>query len=136
MERKKKLEKLNFLQLIAVANKYNLSTDCKKAELIEAILKAENPVKPQKKTRPPRNEAKTKLKRLRVASGLSQADLAEYAGINVRTLQHYEQGCKPFDSARIDTILKVCIVLKCTLEDIIEDKEYLELIKEYKRLNA
>lgn len=73
-----------------------------------------------------------KLKELRQAAGLSQSQLAEKTGINVRTLQHYEQGSKVFDHARIDTILKVCLALNCKLEDVVENQEYIELIKRYK----
>lgn len=70
-----------------------------------------------------------KLKEMRQARGLSQSQLAEKTGINVRTLQHYEQGSKNFDHARIDTITKVCIALNCQLEDVIENPEYVELLK-------
>lgn len=70
-----------------------------------------------------------KLKEMRQSRGLSQSQLAEKTGINVRTLQHYEQGSKNFDHARIDTILRVCIALGCKLEDIIENKEYVDLLK-------
>ena len=70
-----------------------------------------------------------KLKEIRQARGLSQSQLAEKTGINVRTIQHYEQGSKNFDHARIDTILKICIALNCKLEDVIENPEYIELIK-------
>lgn len=70
-----------------------------------------------------------KLKEMRQSKGLSQSQLAEKTGINVRTIQHYEQGSKNFDHARIDTILKVCIVLGCKLEDVIENQEYIDLIK-------
>ena len=71
----------------------------------------------------------TKLKSKRIEVGLSQSQLAEKSGINVRTLQHYEQGSKVFDHARIDTLAKICIALDCRLEDIIENDEYIELIK-------
>lgn len=70
-----------------------------------------------------------KLKEMRQSRGLSQSQLAEKTGINVRTIQHYEQGSKIFDHARIDTILKVCVALGCQLEDIIENPEYIELLK-------
>lgn len=72
-----------------------------------------------------------KLKETRQAKGLSQSQLAEKANMNVRTLQHYEQGSKNFDHARIDTILRVCLALDCKLEDIIENEEYLELLGKY-----
>jgi transcriptional regulator with XRE-family HTH domain len=70
-----------------------------------------------------------KLKKLRQTCGLSQSQFSEKTGINIRTLQHYEQGSKDFDHARIDTILKACLVLNCRLEDIIENQEYLEMLK-------
>lgn len=73
-----------------------------------------------------------KLKEMRQAAGLSQSQLAEKTGLNVRTLQHYEQGSKCFDHARLDTILKVCLALGCQLEDVIENKEYLDLLKRFK----
>lgn len=74
----------------------------------------------------------TKIKTKRLEAGLTQSQLAEKADINVRVLQHYEQGSKNFDHARIDTILKVCIALECKLEDVIENEEYIELINNYK----
>lgn len=70
-----------------------------------------------------------KLKEKRIEAGLSQSQLAEKTGLNVRTIQHYEQGSKIFDHARIDTILKICVALNCKLEDVIENSEYVELIK-------
>ena len=70
-----------------------------------------------------------KLKEKRQAAGLSQSQLAEKSGINVRTIQHYEQGSKIFDHAHIDTILKICIALNCKLEDVIDSPEYIKLIK-------
>ena len=70
-----------------------------------------------------------KLKEMRQAKGLSQSQFAEKTRINLRTVQHYEQGSKNFDHARIDTILKTCIVLNCKLEDILESPEYIELVK-------
>lgn len=73
-----------------------------------------------------------KLKEMRQSRGLSQSQLAEKTGINVRTIQHYEQGSKNFDHARIDTILKCCIALNCRLEDLIENEEYVELINKMK----
>ncbi len=74
-----------------------------------------------------------KLKEIRLDRKLSQSQLAEKTGLNVRTLQHYEQGSKNFNNAKLDTLLKVCLVLKCKLEDIIDDQDILNLINEYKK---
>lgn len=70
-----------------------------------------------------------KLKAWRQAKGLSQSQLAEKTGINLRTIQHYEQGSKNFDHARIDTIMRACVALDCQLDDILENPEYVELAK-------
>lgn len=74
-----------------------------------------------------------KLKELRLEAGLSQSQLAEKAGTNVRVLQHYEQGTKNFDHARIDILVKYCLALDCKLSDLIEDPEYVELLKKYEQ---
>lgn len=73
-----------------------------------------------------------KLQDARKAAGMSQTQLADKANMNVRTLQHYEQGSKIFDNARIDTILNVCLALNCKIEDVIENEKYLTLIDQYK----
>ena len=78
----------------------------------------------------------TKLKEKRMETGLSQSQLAEKAKISIRTLQHYEQGTKIFDNARIDTILKVCNALECKFEDIVENQEYIQLFHEYMKKHA
>ena len=72
-----------------------------------------------------------KLKAKRQEVGLSQSQLADKAHLNVRTLQHYEQGSKNFDHTRLDTLLRVCLALNCKMEDIIENESYIDLIKEY-----
>ncbi len=73
-----------------------------------------------------------KIQELRSATGLSQSQLAEKAGMSVRALQAYEgegAGNRDFDSARLKTILKVCAALGCSLSDIIEDDETKTLLK-------
>lgn len=75
-----------------------------------------------------------KLKEIREKSGLSQTQFAKEMCISVRSLQSYEQGKRDFAGAKLDTILKACIVLKCTLEELFEDDpELLNLLKKYKR---
>lgn len=73
----------------------------------------------------------SKLKTKRMETGMSQSQLAEKANLNVRTLQHYEQQTKIFDHARIDTILRVSLALNCKMEDIIENQDYIELLRKY-----
>lgn len=72
-----------------------------------------------------------KLQKLRLAAGLSQSQLAEKTGLNLRTLQHYEQGSKDLNAARLSTILKLCNALNCRLQDIITEPDTLELLADY-----
>lgn len=74
-----------------------------------------------------------KLKKLREMAGMSQAEFAKQANINVRTYQMYEQGVKLIENAHIKTILKICLNLSCKIQDIIEDPEILSLLNEYKK---
>lgn len=130
--------KMNGVDMDA-AIKYMVKHDCRLDEAIAAVAGKEVVEKPVEKTTPPPKKvvekpaivAKTKLKAVRIAAGLSQSELAKKADLNLRTLQAYEQGYKTFDNARIDTILKVALYCGCKLEDIIEDEDYLELLRKY-----
>lgn len=73
----------------------------------------------------------TKLKMLRMQKGLTQSQLAEKTGLNLRTLQYYEQGINKIDRARLDTLLKLAIVLDCEIRDLLEDPESTQLCDEY-----
>lgn len=73
----------------------------------------------------------SKLKEKRMETGLSQSQLANKAGINVRVLQHYEQKTKNFDHARMDRILRICLALNCKIDEIIENEEYINLYNDY-----
>ena len=74
-----------------------------------------------------------RLKALRGASGLSQSQLAQKTGVSLRTLQHYEQGTKNLNGAHLDTLLKLCIALDCSLNALITDPGTLELLRTYNR---
>ena len=60
------------------------------------------------------------LKKIRETSGLSQGKLAEASGVNVRMIQHYEQGVKDINSAAALTVSKLAQALDCTVEDLLE----------------
>lgn len=136
-ERRKELQKMTVLGgLSDLARQYGLDIDhMKKSEIIEAILKHEQPQdQPEpKKTRGPRDKASTKLKALRVASGLTQLEVATRSGLNLRTYQYYEQGSKPIEGAKLETLIKICLVLNCRLDQIIEAPELVDLITEYQK---
>lgn len=61
-----------------------------------------------------------RLKLYRTKAGLSQSKLAELSGVNVRMIQHYEQGAKDINKAQADTILTLAKALNCNMEDLLE----------------
>lgn len=71
------------------------------------------------------------LRRERKNRGITQAELAEMTGLNVRTLQCYEQGTKDINNAKLSTLLKICLALNCDLMDILTDKETRSLMNHY-----
>lgn len=62
----------------------------------------------------------TNLKRIRKSLEMSQKQLAEISGVNVRMIQHYEQGVKDINAAAALTVYKLAQALDCTVEDLIE----------------
>ena len=133
MTRKEELQKMTVLgELSELARKYNLDIDhMRKSEIIEAILKHEEDDPKPKVKRGPREQANTKLKALRVSSGLTQLEVATRANLNPRTYQFYEQGYKPIEGAKLETLIQICLALNCKLEDIVEDESLLNLLKQY-----
>jgi len=61
------------------------------------------------------------LKRIREERNITQAQLSEKSGVNVRMIQHYEQGVKDINKARATTILKLSDALECKFGDILEE---------------
>lgn len=62
----------------------------------------------------------SKLQTLRKNSGYSQRELAERAGVNLRTLQQYELKAKDINKAASGTLLALSKVLGCRIEDLME----------------
>ena len=70
-----------------------------------------------------RNKTKsagTNLHRLRKAAGLTQKQLSELSGVNLRTLQQYEIGSKDINKASGQTINVLAQVLRCNFYDVME----------------
>ncbi|MGN1385901.1 MAG: helix-turn-helix domain-containing protein [Bacillus sp. (in: firmicutes)] len=70
-----------------------------------------------------------KLQELRQTKRLSQSQLAKAADVNVRTLQHYEQGLRDINSANIKTLISLSTILECKVIDILDDLKLIEVIK-------
>lgn len=62
----------------------------------------------------------SKLKELRTARGLSQSKLSEASGVNVRMIQHYEQGVKDINKMSAITLYQLSKALDCKMEDLLE----------------
>ena len=69
---------------------------------------------------------KEKLKTLRTRVGLTQPELAEKAGITVRTLQRYESGVS---YPKMDTVQKLADALETSVENLLdrEDRDIIAL---------
>lgn len=116
--------------------KYMIEHGCRLDEAMEAVMKESGvPVAPAPTPAPVMETVKevAKIKVMRQGSGMSQSKFAAAVGINVRTLQAYEQGYRQFDSAPLKVLIKTAMTLGCRIEDIIEDPECINLLKEYKK---
>lgn len=65
----------------------------------------------------------TQLKRIRENRGISQMELSKLSGVNLRSIQMYEQKVNDIDKAQAATVYKLSRVLGCTIEDILENPE-------------
>ena len=63
-----------------------------------------------------------KIQEIRKAHGLSQRQLAEASGVNVRVLQHYEQGFKDINKAAAETVKALADALGVRMEDLLEER--------------
>ena len=62
----------------------------------------------------------TNLKIHRHKAGLSQKELAELAGIPIRTIQQYEQRQKNINKAQVQYLIALSKVLCCEISDLVE----------------
>ncbi|MDD5792063.1 MAG: helix-turn-helix transcriptional regulator, partial [Erysipelotrichaceae bacterium] len=62
----------------------------------------------------------TRLKSFRSLNKLSQNELAKLSGVNLRSIQMYEQRNKNINKASADTVLRLSKALNCGMEDLLE----------------
>lgn len=72
-----------------------------------------------------------KLQEKRIAAGLSQSQLAKLSGVPVGVLQHYEQGTRQIDGAKLETLADLAAALGCKISDILESAELAEKVRRY-----
>ena len=66
-------------------------------------------------------EWESNLKRIRESRGLSQTELSEQSGVNLRNIQMYEQRRNNIDKAQAQILYKLSRVLGCDVEDLLEN---------------
>ncbi|MBQ2578202.1 MAG: helix-turn-helix transcriptional regulator [Lachnospiraceae bacterium] len=52
--------------------------------------------------------------------GMSQRELAETSGVNIRTIQQYETGAKDINKASVQNVVAMARALHCDVEDLME----------------
>lgn len=68
----------------------------------------------------------TRLKEIRKSKNMTQSQLSEISGVNLRTLQDYEQGSKDINKVAGITLYKLAQALECNVEDLLEIKKEVE----------
>lgn len=68
-------------------------------------------------------EKESHLKTIRESRGVSQSELAKLSGVNLRSIQMYEQKVNDIDKAQARTLYKFSRVLGCSVEELLENPE-------------
>lgn len=63
----------------------------------------------------------TALQNIRTTNCLSQSQLSKLSGVNLRTLQDFEQGRKPLKNAKGEMLYRLSIALNCSINDLLAD---------------
>lgn len=66
-------------------------------------------------------ESDSNLKKMRENRGLSQTELSELSGVNIRNIQMYEQRGNNIDKAQAQILYKLSRVLGCSIENLLEN---------------
>lgn len=66
-----------------------------------------------------RLSTKTALRCFRERAGLSQSRLAALSGVNIRSIQQYEQRTKDISKAAVETVRNLARALGCRIEDLV-----------------
>lgn len=66
-----------------------------------------------------RKHSESKLQKIRKNIGLSQSQLSKKAGVNIRSIQSYEQNVHMIDKAEYGTLKNISSALGCVVEDLL-----------------
>ena len=62
-----------------------------------------------------------KLQELRKRAMLSQAGLSKQSGVNLRTIQEYENGRRKIEGAHIDALIRIADTLAVPFYELLDD---------------
>lgn len=62
---------------------------------------------------------RSRLKKVRIIKGLTQEQLADLSGVNIKSIASYEQTPEKLSNASVGTVYKLAESLGCNVEDII-----------------
>lgn len=61
----------------------------------------------------------SKLKEIREQKRMTQSELSEKSGVNLRMIQYYEQGAKDIKKGNVMAVLSLADALGCDVREII-----------------
>lgn len=80
------------------------------------------------------NKKTTKFKEARLKSGLKQHEVAFLSSNTKRMIETLEQGYRNINKVNISSAVRLAYTMKCKLEDIVQDEEVCNMLKEiYKK---
>lgn len=65
--------------------------------------------------------SKSILHNIRISKNMSQSQLSRLSGVNLRTLQDFEQGRKPLTNAKAEMIYRLSLALDCSIGELLSD---------------
>lgn len=71
----------------------------------------------------------TNLRRIRKKKGCSASSLSRRIGMYETAVGKYESGAKDIDKCKLDTLLSICEVLGCRIEDIVQSRNLADRIR-------
>ena len=101
----------DYIPFSQIVNMYNPLHEAPKEKFVDVmnkLIKEKN------------SKKSTNLHNLRKAAGLTQKELSQLAGVNLRTLQQYEIGSKDINKASGQAINSLAQVLHCNFYDVME----------------
>ena len=64
-----------------------------------------------------------RLRVIRTATGMLQSELADKAGVSIRTLQSYEEGTRSVNKMSLETAYRLARALNVPMEELVEVDE-------------